>query len=165
MKIINVFSDNDLTGLSLFNPNNLPVKKVFVYKNRAIVIAPNAKHLRRNRITIDGKFYKLCTQCSRFYLLSDTNFPPCRNSSDGFDCYCRECRKTLATLKYLKNREYHLLNQRINYYKKLEKNGFPKDMRRIENKKYSAPKHNHLWSNPGKWNKRADNEGITNEKT
>jgi hypothetical protein len=165
MKIINVFSDNDLTGLSLFNPNNLPVKKIFVYKNRAIAIAPNVKHYKGNRITVNGKIYKLCTQCSRFFLLSDTNFPHCRKSSDGFDYCCRECRKTIATLRYLQNREYHLLNQRINYYKALERKGFPKDMRRIENRKASAPKHNHLWSNPGKWNKRADNGGIINEKT
>jgi len=147
MKIIDIFSENDLIGLRIFNPNNLPVEKVFLHKNRAVVIDPNARRFGRNKIVINEKIYKFCCQCSRFFLLSD--FPRRKHASDGLAPHCRECAKVLATLKYLLNKDYYLYKSREQYFRICEKKGFPKDMRLIENRKPSAPKHWHPWSK--KW--------------
>ena len=154
MKIINALSDNDLVGLKIFNPNNLPVKKVFVHKNRAVVIDPNAQHFRNHssKIVVNGKIYKFCSQCSRFFLLSD--FPRRKYTSDGLDPHCRECAKVLASLRYLQNKDYYLLKSREQYFKTLEKKGFPKDGRRIGNRKPSPPKHWHPWSRPWLWSEK-----------
>jgi len=146
MKIINVFSKNDLIGLKIFNPGNLSVKKVFLHGNRAVVIDPNAQHYGNNssKIIINGKTYKFCGDCSRFFLLS--NFYHNKHASSGHSPYCRECSKIRSVLFYYQNRDYYLLKSREYYTKKLEKNGFPKDMRLTGNRIPTSPKHWHPWS-------------------
>jgi len=156
MKIINVLLKTDLTGLKIFNPNNLLVKKAFIYKNRAIVIHPDAQRFgsKGNKIVIDGEVYKFCNQCSRFFLLSD--FPRRKYTSDGLDPHCRECAKVLASLKYLQNKDYYLWKSREQYFRTLEKKGFPKDRRRIGNRMPSPPKHWHPWSRPWLWSEKTN---------
>jgi hypothetical protein len=147
-------SDGCLEGLAVFNPNNLPVKKVAIFKNRAIVIDPNAQHhadKRSNKIVVNGITYKFCSQCSQFLALSCFRPSKRKNCKDGLNNYCIECAKCLAALKYLQNREYYLIKSALQYGRKCEKAGFPKDRRLIANRKHTPQKHSHPWSRPGVW--------------
>jgi hypothetical protein len=142
-----------LIELAVFNPDNLPVKKVFIFKHRAIVIDPKAQPYpegRSNKIVVNGIVYKFCSQCSRFFPLGDfsNNWS---SKTDGLGPYCLKCQSGMSAIKYLKNRDYYLKKSMLQYYRKWEKAGYPKDKRLKSNREPTPPKHQHPWSRPGVW--------------
>lgn len=145
MKITDI-SDIDLKQYFIFNPNNLPLKKFFIHKNWAIVLPLNALALKKskggkcNKIIINSIIYKFCSHCNRFHPLS--NFYNIKRNYDGKGSLCIECEKDLMALKYMQNRDYYLIQSRLQYLRICKKLGFPKDKRRKENKQMDSTKKN-----------------------
>jgi hypothetical protein len=166
MRILTIASGDCLEGLSIFNPDNLPVKKVAVYKGWAIVINPKAQPYpdgRSNKIIINGVTYKLCFRCKQFLTLPHFRASIRKQFRDGLNKHCVECAKHLAALWYIKHREYCLRKSQEQQWRKQEKEwneigtDSQRDKRPIISKKPAAPKHWHPWSK--RWSKTKNGTG------
>ena len=103
--------------LNVYNPDNLPLEKIFVYGKTAVVLPKNAEILYsdhepvypctaqpRQHIKVKDFEYKLCTKCYKWLRLFE--FYKDKKQSDGLQPFCVDCLKIYRDSMRRKKRFY-----------------------------------------------------------